>query len=221
MSTSPHRPRSPYVPAPSALPAIQERPVSRAKPNISPKLNTKTTFYTSEKDADTSPVSPSDHDFNPCQTNNPYSPFYDHDSPRPSGDFRKKSQVNVSTTDLERGEGLTPTATRTCPQQNSASESTEKLQTTKPTLKQKLLGARTISTDCSKRQCLSDRKQGKLRQQWNGLTRRQRLATKILIAIIVIGAMVGIGVGISMKVGGGVWQTQNQTSRIGSANSGA
>lgn len=49
----------------------------------------------------------------------------------------------------------------------------------------------------------------------NGLTKPQRVTVKILIAIVIIGAMVGIGLGISKAVGGGFWSSDNQTSDIG------
>jgi hypothetical protein len=50
----------------------------------------------------------------------------------------------------------------------------------------------------------------------SGLPKRQRLLIKLLIALVVIGAMVGVGVGISLRVGGGVYKSQNTTSEIGS-----
>lgn len=46
------------------------------------------------------------------------------------------------------------------------------------------------------------------------LTRKQRLAAQILIALLVIGMAVGIGVGISRAVGGGVWAGEHQTKTI-------
>lgn len=49
----------------------------------------------------------------------------------------------------------------------------------------------------------------------NGLTKKQKLVVKILIAIVVIGGMVGIGLGISKAVGGGIWKSNDQTSDIG------
>lgn len=48
-----------------------------------------------------------------------------------------------------------------------------------------------------------------------GLPKTQRLWVKILIALVVIGAAVGIGIGISKAVGGGVWKNVNSQGQIG------
>jgi len=41
---------------------------------------------------------------------------------------------------------------------------------------------------------------------WGGLSNKTRMVIKILIAVFVTGAAVGIGVGVSKAVGGGVWK---------------
>lgn len=38
---------------------------------------------------------------------------------------------------------------------------------------------------------------------------------KILIALVIVGAMVGVAVGISLRVGGGVYRGQNRMGEIG------
>ncbi|KAH8700279.1 hypothetical protein BGW36DRAFT_373787 [Talaromyces proteolyticus] len=50
----------------------------------------------------------------------------------------------------------------------------------------------------------------------SSLTKKQRLAVKLLIAFIIVGAMVGIALGITAAVGGGVWKSKNQQGAIGS-----
>lgn len=50
---------------------------------------------------------------------------------------------------------------------------------------------------------------------WRNLTKKQKLWAQILIAFIIIGAAVGIGVGISKAVGGGVWKSNNSQTPIG------
>jgi hypothetical protein len=47
------------------------------------------------------------------------------------------------------------------------------------------------------------------------LTPRQRLAVKLLMALVIVGTMVGIALGITVSVGGGVWRSNNQQSPIG------
>ncbi|KAI9818106.1 MAG: hypothetical protein M1827_000731 [Pycnora praestabilis] len=47
------------------------------------------------------------------------------------------------------------------------------------------------------------------------LTKQQKLWAKILIALVIIGAAVGIGIGISRAVGGGVWKGNNPQGTIG------
>jgi hypothetical protein len=46
---------------------------------------------------------------------------------------------------------------------------------------------------------------GTVKHHWAGYTKNQRLAIRILIALVVIGAIVGVAVGITRSVNGGVW----------------
>ncbi|KAM0690717.1 hypothetical protein Q7P36_009486 [Cladosporium allicinum] len=46
---------------------------------------------------------------------------------------------------------------------------------------------------------------GMVKDRWAGLSKNQRLAIRILIALMVIGAIVGVAVGITRSVNGGVW----------------
>ena len=50
---------------------------------------------------------------------------------------------------------------------------------------------------------------------FRNLDRKQKLWAKIIIALIIVGAAVGIGVGVSKAVGGGVWKTVNSQGKIG------
>lgn len=49
----------------------------------------------------------------------------------------------------------------------------------------------------------------------SGLTQTQKFWVKLLIALVVIGAAVGIGIGISKAVGAGVWKNGNSQKKIG------
>jgi hypothetical protein len=66
-------------------------------------------------------------------------------------------------------------------------------------------------------------KQEKAKRSWNPLLRlnkRQKLIAQIVIALLIVGAAVGIGVGVSRAVGGGVWSGNGQTKQIPKAGSG-
>ncbi|PGH12897.1 hypothetical protein AJ79_03997 [Helicocarpus griseus UAMH5409] len=53
------------------------------------------------------------------------------------------------------------------------------------------------------------------KSKWLGkLSRKQRFAVKALIAVVIVGAMVGIGLGISVALGTGVWKSNHQSEEI-------
>jgi len=67
------------------------------------------------------------------------------------------------------------------------------------------------------------KRQEKNAKSWNPLCRlgkKQKLAAQIVIALVIVGAAVGIGVGVSRAVGGGVWTAQGQSKPIPPANNG-
>ncbi|KAF7506362.1 hypothetical protein GJ744_011828 [Endocarpon pusillum] len=142
-------------------------------------------------------------EFDPCQTSNPCSPFYNHDTPRGSMDnFKSKSSLHVSVRDLEAQNGLTPSQTND-PRPSPADGGALKPWTTS----MGILGR-------EKSRCLTKPKQRGCHCMSN-LPKSQRFLIKLLIALVIVGAMVGIGVGISLKVGGGVYKNQNSTAKIG------
>ncbi|KAL4908883.1 hypothetical protein BDW74DRAFT_73868 [Aspergillus multicolor] len=49
----------------------------------------------------------------------------------------------------------------------------------------------------------------------SGLTKRQRMAVKIAVAVVLVGSMVAVALGITAAVGGGVWRGENQTEKLG------
>ncbi|KAK2732447.1 hypothetical protein FQN55_004106 [Onygenales sp. PD_40] len=54
------------------------------------------------------------------------------------------------------------------------------------------------------------------KSKWLGhLTKKQRFAVKALIAVVIVGTMVGIGLGVTKAVGGGVWKSENRQGEIG------
>jgi hypothetical protein len=46
------------------------------------------------------------------------------------------------------------------------------------------------------------------------LTRKQRVAVKAVIALVTLGSMVAIALGITVAVGGGVWKSDHQRGAI-------
>jgi len=51
-------------------------------------------------------------------------------------------------------------------------------------------------------------------QRWASMDKRQRLWFKIFIALLIVAFAVGLGIGISRAVGGGIWSTGNQINPI-------
>lgn len=45
-----------------------------------------------------------------------------------------------------------------------------------------------------------------------GMDKKKALWIKVLIAFVVVGAAIGVGVGISRAVGGGVWKNKNTSN---------
>lgn len=135
-----------------------------------------------------SPTSPTEDEFDPSQGAKPYSPFYRHPTTRTSLEqLKSESKVYARgcSQDLETG-----TRVRMSGDMNSNCHRLSGWNQKKP----------------KKHRALSCLK---------GLTKRQRLAVKLLIAIVVIGGMVGIALGITKAVGGGIWKSKGQTSDIG------
>jgi hypothetical protein len=127
------------------------------------------------------------------------SPFYCHPTTRYSFDVQKsemKPIVSTEEIDLEYGVGKTSVEYHHGPRK-----------------------------DCSvwpgKHTLMARKRQAKKRGMCNpmaSLTKQQKLFAKILIALLVVAAAVGIGVGISRAVGAGVWKNNNEQRPIGDGN---
>lgn len=50
---------------------------------------------------------------------------------------------------------------------------------------------------------------------WNNMERKKRTACEIAIAILILGGIVGVPLGITAGVGGGVWKSPYQRGRLG------
>jgi hypothetical protein len=144
-------------------------------------------------------ITSSPHSFVSTPTNdpsNPFSAFYEH---RPStGEGHNLKAPNVYEHDVES--------------QYQLSQTKSSIEPTK---------------DCtmwpSRVALKAKAKEEKAKRSWNPLVRlnkRQKLLAQIAIALLIVGAAVGIGVGVSRAVGGGVWSGNGQTKQIPKAGSG-
>jgi hypothetical protein len=138
----------------------------------------------------------------PLDPMNPYSAFYKHPDARRSMDAssapQSKTHLNVTERDLEAG---LPLSTATTQQQKSSVDGRVKECTMWPS-RQAVLDQR--KTTKRTRGC----------KLFKNLTTKQRLWVKIIIALILVAAAVGLGVGISRAVGGGVWAGNGQNKEI-------
>jgi hypothetical protein len=137
-------------------------------------------------------------------SSNPYSAFYKHPQARRSmdGATQSKTHLDVFDRDLEAGStpGL-PLSTATTQQAKTSVDGRVKECTMWPS-----------------RQTITERRKVTKRARgcklFGGLTSKQRLWAKIAIALFIVAAAVGLGVGISRAVGGGVWKGDRQSGPI-------
>lgn len=127
--------------------------------------------------------------FDPCENAQKFSPFYmyNHDSPRPSTDLRPKQSIHVSVRDLELGE-ITPSVTQ------------EKMAVQK---KPKRRAFQVLKFwEKPRQQSLTRPK----KQLWlQRLPKKQRIAVRAAIALLIVGTMIGIAVGIAAALDSNIY----------------
>jgi hypothetical protein len=140
----------------------------------------------------------------PLDSSNPYSAFYKHPEARRSMDassaLQSKTHLDITTFDRDMEAGI-PISAATTQQPKSSVDGRVKECTMWP----------------SRQAVIEKRKTYKRTRGCNlfkNLTNKQRLWAKIIIALIVVAAAVGLGVGISRAVGGGVWTGQGKSKEI-------
>jgi hypothetical protein len=140
----------------------------------------------------------------PLDESNPYSAFYKHPEARRSMDAnsapQSKTHLGIHAFERDMEAGL-PLSAATTQQPKSSVDGRVKECTMWP----------------SKQAVMDQRKTYKRSRGCNlfkNLTSKQRLWAKIIIALIVVAAAVGLGVGISRAVGGGVWAGQGKSKEI-------
>jgi hypothetical protein len=137
-------------------------------------------------------------------SSNPYSAFYKHPEARRSMDAssapQSKTHLDVHTFERDAEAGL-PLSAATTQQPKSSVDGRVK--------------------ECSmwpSRQAVIDQRKTYKRARgctlFKNLTGKQRLWIKIVIALLVVAAATGLGVGISRAVGGGVWAGQGRNKEI-------
>lgn len=141
-------------------------------------------------------------------SSNPYSAFYKHPDARRSLDDvsapQSKTHLEITTyeRDLEAGVPLSAATTQQLPKVSVDGRLKEVKECTMWPSRQAVLDKR------------RDHKRKKGCNLFQGLTSKQRLWIKIIIALLVVGAAVGLGVGISRAVGGGVWAGEGKNKEI-------
>jgi hypothetical protein len=130
---------------------------------------------------------------------NPFSAFYKHPDARRSLD-RSKTHLAVEVHDRDLETGL-PLSTASTQQPKVSVDGRVKECTMWPS-----------------RQAMMEKKKKHQRargcKMYRNLTNKQRLWAKIIVALLVVAAAVGLGVGISRAVGGGVWAGEGQSKEI-------
>ncbi|CAO1596444.1 hypothetical protein XANCAGTX0491_000289 [Xanthoria calcicola] len=61
--------------------------------------------------------------------------------------------------------------------------------------------------------CRSEAK--KARGWWRNLSKRQKMSVHLLIALVFVGAVTGLGIGVSKAMGTGIWKTDSASRPIG------
>jgi hypothetical protein len=142
------------------------------------------TSCTQSPETSTSSEAPA-NDFDPSRGAKPYSPFYLHPTTQ---------------TSLEQLRSEAPSYGRGYSSQDVESN---------------LPMSHKISLDAQNPKCRLWIKSNRGGIAWlRKLSRKQRFAVKLLFALVIVGTMVGIALGISVAVGGGVWRPHNQQSPI-------
>lgn len=134
---------------------------------------------------------------------NPYSAFYKHPEARRSMDNTLASKTHLEVTTYERNlEAGVPLSTASTQQLPKVSVDGRVKECTMWPSRQAVLDQR--KTYERTRGC----------NLFRNLTNKQRLWCKLVIALFVIAAAVGLGVGISRAVGGGVWAGDGKSKAI-------
>ena len=161
-------------------------------------ISNSTLYPSSEYDA------ASRDDYPPSSTH-PFSPFYSHPTTRTSLEQKRsesKVRFQIYENDLESGSRVTQ-FTQPEPAQYSHTDDT-----VWPSSKVR-----------KQHEAMIKSKEHNSYSPLKRLSKKQKFCVKLLIAIVIIGAITGLGVGITKAVGGGVFRTSsNSSAPIGNNN---
>ena len=139
----------------------------------------------------------SKEDYTPS-SDHPFSPFYSHPATRTSLEQKKsesKVRFQLYEHDLESGSRITQSS-RNDPAQHRHTDD-----------------AVWPSDKFRKEQeAMVKSKEHSSYSPFKHMSRKQKFWVKILIAVVIVGAITGLGVGITKAVGGGVFRTDNNSS---------
>lgn len=179
---------------------IVEQPSTTPHSELPPLLTTTHLPTVSEVDSVASRTTTPKEDLDPS---NPFSAFYSHPDLRRSTEkdrlapSKSNSHLNV---DLEAG---SPISTTTTIQQHKYSVDGRVKECTmwpsRQTLQEKARARKAARGGCN---------------PMRNLSKKQKLWVKIFIAMFVVAAAVGLGIGISKAVGGGVWAGKGESRQI-------
>jgi hypothetical protein len=178
-----------------------ERPLSLSQPQAALRSPPSTESTMSATSAE---LAKKEMPLDSSNSSNPYSAFYKHPEARRSLDassaIQSKTHLDVHVAERDVEAGL-PLSTATTQQPKSSVDGRVKECTMWPS-----------------RQAVMDQRKTYKRTRgcnlFKNLTSKQRLWAKIIIALIVVAAAVGLGVGISRAVGGGVWAGDGKSKEI-------
>lgn len=153
------------------------------------------------------PCTPSQEGYDPTASPKPCSPFYSHPRTRTSVEQAKsesKIAIKIYEQDLESGSRILS------PEASHQAETAPK-----------------AKDECTMWPCKNEQiKQSEARRKRRsracgplaGLTKTQKLWLQILLALVIVGAATGMGVGIAKATHTGVYKTQNTQSPIGNGS---
>ncbi|KAI4259327.1 MAG: hypothetical protein L6R42_004625 [Xanthoria sp. 1 TBL-2021] len=143
--------------------------------------------------------------YDPTSTN-PFSPFYCHAR---ASESRSRVHTRSSTAqdpiDLEKGNHTGVTISTVLSNASAA-----------PSHNNNNFQQGNQQSRCQNKQSLLCRSEAKkARGWWRNLNKRQKVLVHFLIALVFIGAVTGLGIGVSKAMGTGIWKTDSASRPIG------
>ena len=141
---------------------------------------------------------PASRDDYPPSSDHPFSPFYSHPATRTSLEQKKsesKVRFQIYEHDLEAGSRVTQFT------QNESAPHSPPDDTVWPSGKVR-----------KQQEAMLKSKKHSSYSPFKRMSKKQKFWAKVLIAVVIVGAITGLGVGITKAVGGGVFRTSSNSS---------